>query len=192
MVRKTLLNLLFLFSVQAVSSQVLITLLLGDKLKSPNIEFGLEGGYNFSDISGLDSSNRLGTFNLGFYFNFKMQEQLYLYTGVLVKSNLGTADLSLADLEASGVNFISHDGTYTQRINYFIVPAYAKYVFNNNIYVEAGPQFGLRYKAYVEYVNEAGGIDTRIRQDNKDAINPIEAGAGMALVTDLKKLAGYP
>ncbi|WP_417199498.1 hypothetical protein [Bizionia sp.] len=47
MVRKTLLNLLFLFSVQAVSSQVLITLLLGDKLNSPNIEFGLEGGYNF-------------------------------------------------------------------------------------------------------------------------------------------------
>ncbi len=188
--RKILFILLFLFSVHAISSQVLLTLIFGEKLNSPNIEFGLEGGYNFSDISGLDSSERLGTFNLGFYFNFKLKEQFYLYTGVLVKSNLGTRDLRISDLETIGVNFIGNEGSYSQRINYFIVPVFAKYVFGNNIYMEAGPQLGLRYKAYVEYTNDADGVDTRIRQDNKDAINPIEAGAGIGLGYRFKKIGG--
>lgn len=188
--RKILFIVLFLFSVHAASSQVLLTLIFGEKLNSPNIEFGLEGGYNFSQISGLESSKRLGTFNLGFYFNFKLKEQFYLYTGVLVKSNLGVKALSISDLETSGVSFIGSSGVYSQRINYFIVPIHAKYVFGNNIYIEAGPQLGLRYKAYVEYVNETDGVDTRIRQDNKGAINPIEAGVGIGMGYKFKKIGG--
>ncbi|MGY0392913.1 porin family protein [Bizionia sp. KMM 8389] len=188
--RKIVLSFLFLFVVQAASSQVLLTLIFGEKLNSPNIEFGLEGGYNLSAISGLERSNRLSTFNLGFYFNIKLQEQLYLATGVLVKSNLGADDLQISDLEAAGVEYIAEAGTYTQKINYFLVPAYVKYVFLNNIYVEAGPHFGLRYKAFVEYYNETDTYETRIRQYNTDATNPIEVGAGAGVGYRFKNMNG--
>ncbi|WP_417858543.1 porin family protein [Xanthomarina gelatinilytica] len=188
--QKYLLCLFLVFVSHTTSSQVLLTLLFGEKLNSPNIEFGLEGGYNWSDISGLESSNRLGTFNLGFYFDFKLKNQLYLYTGVLVKSNLGIDDLSLSDVEASGIDYIDDQGSYSQRINYFLVPAFAKYVFDNKIYVEAGPQFGLRYKAFVEYYYENDDVEITIRQENKNNINPIEAGAGLGVGYKFSKTGG--
>ena len=50
--RKYLLIILVLFStIQVAQSQVLITLLLGDKLNSPNLEFGLEGGINWTQVT---------------------------------------------------------------------------------------------------------------------------------------------
>ena len=51
-------------------SQVLISLVFGDKLNSDGLEFGLEGGFNYSDISDLDADKRLSSFNLGFYFDW--------------------------------------------------------------------------------------------------------------------------
>jgi len=48
-----------------VQSQVLISLLFGDKLNSDGLEFGLEGGLNFSKISGLEANKSLRALNLG-------------------------------------------------------------------------------------------------------------------------------
>ena len=44
-----------------------------DKLNSEGLEFGLEGGVNWSNISNLDADKSLSTFNLGFYFDFKLK-----------------------------------------------------------------------------------------------------------------------
>jgi hypothetical protein len=79
-------------------SQILISMLFGDKLNSPNVEFGLEGGYNWSNINNLESGDYSGRLNLGFYFNFRLKEQWFLNTGVLVKSSLGSGDLTTNDL----------------------------------------------------------------------------------------------
>ena len=70
-----------------LKSQVLISIILGDKLNSPNLEFGLEGGYNWSSISELESGKPLSTFNLGFYFDIRVKKNFYINTGVLVKFN---------------------------------------------------------------------------------------------------------
>ncbi len=157
-------------------SQVLISLLLGDKLNSGNLEFGLEGGYNFSSISGFESSKSIGNFNVGFYFDIKIKEHWSLYTGVLVKSNLGVNGLSEADLEKLGVISYEEPGDYSQVLKYFVVPALAKYHFDNRIYIEGGPQFALLSKAYVEYNSNIDGRDARIRSKNKSNINPIDMG----------------
>ena len=79
---------LFLFISYGIQSQVLIALLLGDKLNTGNIEFGLDGGFNYSSISGMDTNDKLSEFNIGFYFDFKLKEKWYLNTGVLMKSTL--------------------------------------------------------------------------------------------------------
>lgn len=158
------------------SSQVLIAAVFGDKLNSGGIEFGLEGGYNWSDISELDNGKRLSEFNLGFYFDIRLKDQWFLYTGVLVKGRLGAGELSTNDLSLLGITIQEESGTYSQKIGYFMVPALFKYRFKNRIYLEMGPQFGLRHKAFVEFRADEGDIDTRIRQNNKDAINRFGAG----------------
>jgi len=157
-------------------SQVLISLLLGDKLNSGNLEFGLEGGYNFSNISGFESSKSIGNFNIGFYFDIRIKDHWSLYTGVLVKSNLGADRLSAADLEKLGIPTYDEPGDYSQVLKYFVVPALAKYTFDDRIYIEGGPQFALLSKAFVEYNSDIDGRDARIRSKNKSDVNPIDMG----------------
>jgi hypothetical protein len=79
-------------------SQVLLSLIFGDKLNSEGLEFGLEGGMNWANISNLDADKSLSAFNLGFYFDFKLKNQWNLYTGVLVKAKMGDLNLSEDDL----------------------------------------------------------------------------------------------
>lgn len=171
--------LVFLLSFGSTAhSQVLISLLLGDKLNSDKIEFGLDGGLNWSKIGNLDSNSSYRTFNLGFYFDILLDDKAKwsLYTGVLVKSQLGADKLSEQDLAFLEITPQTDEGDYSQRLNYFLVPALMRYNFPSRIYLEAGPQFGLMYKASVDYNSETDERDVEIRKYNKDKINKIDAG----------------
>lgn len=186
---KTFALILMLLIGYSVQSQVLIALLLGDKLNSGKIEFGLDGGVNFSNIGNMDSNSYNREFNLGFYFDIKIKEQWYLNTGVLVKSTLGLDNLSEKDLEFLNATVYAIDGEYKQRISYFLVPALARYKFKNHIYAELGPQFGLATKAYIQFDSDMDGNEARIRQTNTDMINRfdmgIAGGAGYRLLKGL-------
>ncbi len=175
--KKYLAILVIIFSGYHARSQILISMLFGDKLNSPGLEFGLEGGVNFSNISKLDANKSLSTFNLGFYFDIRLKDPWYLYTGVLVKSRLGADKLSESDLEFLQAEVFQEPGDYSQVINYFYLPVLAKYKLKNHIYFEAGPQFGWRRKSWVEYRSDVEGKDARIREYNEDMIHRIDMGA---------------
>ncbi|WP_163516353.1 porin family protein [Gelidibacter japonicus] len=173
---KTLLVLaMMLISVNS-QSQVLLSILFGDKLNSEGLEFGLEGGFNWSDISQLEANKRLSSFNLGFYFDFRLKNQWNIYTGVLVKAKLGDNELTPNDLAFLEITPQEEEGSYSQKINYFVVPALLKYNFKNRIYLEAGPQFSLRYKSWVEFNSDIDDRTTNIKDFNKDKINPLDVG----------------
>ena len=174
--RTIFITLCLLLSAQSAASQVLISLIFGDKLNSDAVEFGLEGGFAFSQTGALDADEHLRTFNLGFYFDIRLKKSWRLYTGVLVKSKLGVEDLSDADLVLLGVTREEEGGTYSQYINNFLVPALVRHRFPNRIYAELGPQFGLNYKGWVQFESDVDGTETRIRIDNKDALNTFEVG----------------
>jgi opacity protein-like surface antigen len=157
-------------------SQVLLSILFGDKLNSDGLEFGLEGGFNWSDIDNLEADQRLSSFNLGFYFDIRLKNQWNIYTGVLVKAKLGTDNLSRNDIDFLGITPQTEKRNYSQKLNYFIVPVLLKYNFKNRMYLEAGPQFGLMYNAWVEFTAENDSKETRIKNFNKDNINRIDAG----------------
>lgn len=176
--KRSIILFFFLAIAASANSQVLISLLLGDKLNSEKLKFGMEGGMNLSTISGFESNKPAKFFNLGFYFDFLLKDQWRLYTGVLVKSNLGHAELTTADLAFLQSNIYPANGNYRQVASTFLVPAFIKYDFKNNFYVEAGPEFGLNHKAYIEFRSDENGTSSRIRQDNKDMFKWIEAGFG--------------
>jgi len=171
----------FLFISVGAQSQVLIALLLGDKLNTGKIEFGLDGGLNYSTIGGLETSKYANSFNLGFYFDIKMKNQWYLNTGVLVKSTLGAEGLTETDLTSINATIFTPDnqdgeGSYTQKLNGFLVPVLAKYKFKNNFHIEAGPQFGWIYKSWVEYNYEIDGNSAKIKEYNRDETNWFDMG----------------
>lgn len=188
--KKYALIIILLFTGIQTQGQVLISLLFGDALNSDAIEFGLEGGFNWSNISGMETNSSLRTFNLGFYFDFKIENQWSIYTGVLVKSNLGVDELSGNDLSFLGTEVYEENGTYSQEMKYFLVPALIRYTFENKIFVEVGPQFGLMYDAWVEYNSDIDGRESTIKEYNEEDINRIDAGLMAGIGYKLSKNKG--
>ena len=122
--------------------QVLISLLLGDKLNTGQIEFGLDGGLSLSNLHGLDPSGTKSGFNLGFYFDFRLKNPSWLFhTGVMVKSTMGAEDIAVYALNNPDLDNAFAGGSVVRKLGYFNVPAMMKYKFKNNFFVEAGPMF---------------------------------------------------
>jgi hypothetical protein len=182
---------LFILSANLAKSQVLISLLLGDKLNTGKIEFGLDLGYNFSRITNFESGRTLNKFNIGFYFDFLLKNQWYINTGVLVKSNVGLNHLREDDVLILNPNTIyDTTGVYSQTISYFHVPVAIKYRFKNHFFISAGPQFALRSKAYLVYDEEVNLTSTQVKFDNRDLFTRLEVAAIGTFGYKLKKGEG--
>ncbi len=184
--KKTLLFFSLLFFSYQAQSQILISLLFGDKLNSPDLEFGLEGGLSLAEINSLDANKTYAGFNLGLYFDIRVKENLWVYTGLLLKSNTGVNGLSEKDLQTIDAAIYAESGDYSQDLNYFIAPAFAKYKFDNHMYLTLGPQFGLLRKGMVKFENDQDDIATFREQTNTDRLNRFDmgftAGAGYTLL----------
>lgn len=166
----------FLFFAFGAQSQILITLLLGDKLNSDGLAFGLHGGVNWSLIDNMDAKKSLSAFNLGFYFDIRLKNNLSLFTGVSVKATSGVSSLSDDDLNFLQSPIYSSDGEFNQHISYFLIPALIKYRMDNYIFFEVGPQFGLAYDAWVEFNHELDGTTTKVKDENLDLLNRFDFG----------------
>ena len=81
------------FALQSANSQIIISLLLGDKLNSESLEFGVEGGFARSWMTGIDHTKGLGSLHLGFYFDFRLKNSWYLNTGVSLAHGLSSCHL---------------------------------------------------------------------------------------------------
>lgn len=195
--KKYLLLGIFSIILMTAQSQILITLLLGDKLNSDGLEFGLEGGLNWTNISGLETSDYARKWNLGFYFDIRLKNHWSLYTGVLVKSNFGVDNLTDNDLMSLGAtNYNSLDtipliGDYSQKISSFMVPVLVRYKFKNHMYFELGPQFSLLYNSWVEFESDIDGRDAIIKEYNKDKINKLDVGIMVGVGYTLFKGTGW-
>jgi len=175
--KKFILVVTVLICIQSVNSQVLISLVFGDKLNSPKIEFGLEGGANFSTISNLEGAKNRTDFNLGFYFDFMLHNPAWaINTGVIVKSTLGANGLAVYSLNNTELDDAFAGGHVDRKINYFHVPIMMKYKFDNNIYVKGGTQLGLLSRAYDEFKNDYDGNDLVYKNNIRDQIHVIDAG----------------
>jgi hypothetical protein len=176
----------------ASDAQVLISILLGDKLNTGKIEFGLEGGANFSTIKNLTGANTLTGFNLGFYFDFKLKHPQWMFnTGVIVKSPMGAEGLPLYSLNNDHLDSVFKGGSVTRKIRYFNVPLMMKYTFKNNLFVKGGVQLGLRYKAFDEFINTVKDEeDLHYKIKTKDQFHPIDAGLAIGIGYRLMKGSG--
>ena len=190
--KKTLILATFLFISYSASSQVLISLLLGDVLNSDKVEFGLDGGVNFANIANLETSKYLPIFNLGFYFDIKIKNQLMLHTGVLVKSNQGANKLNPYSLDNPGLDDLYAEGYVTRKINNFSVPILLKYRFAGRFHIEAGPMLALRTKGFDEFKTTViDEDDLTYKLDISDNYKRIDAGimcgAGIKLYKKIPK-----
>ncbi|TYA56686.1 outer membrane beta-barrel protein [Formosa maritima] len=178
MKKHSILLIILLFSGYQTHSQVLISLLFGDKLNSENIEFGLDGGADFSSLKGI-SSNTSPNFYLGFYFdiNIKKNPQWVFNTGVIVKSTMGAEDIAVYSLNDADLDAAFEGGSIQRKINYFNVPLVIKRKLGNHFYGGLGTMLGLRYKAHDVFTNKVKDKeDLNYKLDIKDQTTALDAG----------------
>lgn len=195
-IKKHLLALfLMLFTFQLAQSQVLISLLLGDKLNTGKINFGLEGGYNLSNISNLKGAKAASNFNLGFYFDLLLKENKnwYVHTGVIVKSTMG-ANIEPYSLNNDSLDELFEDADVRRKINAFNIPILARYQFMNKVFVEFGPMIGFMLnKSHDEFTaTKLENKEDELYYDRKirDEHNLLDFGAQVGLGYKLKTLHG--
>ncbi len=169
-------SILLLF-VPRADAQVLISLLFGDKLNSGNVEFGLEGGMNWSTLPGIQGTTMEPNFHLGFYFDIKTKTKFLLHSGVIVKSPLGARDLEVYPLGNANLDTVFANGSVTRKLGYFLVPLMIKRQWENRIYAEGGIMLGLRYQAKDRFLQEIESPDDlQYEKDVKDSFHPLNAG----------------
>jgi len=171
----SILSFLLLFSV-TLKGQILISLLFGEALNTPKIEFGLVGGLNRSYLTDLSGSEGLNHFNLGFYFHVNVKNNSFISTGVWVKSNVGATGMPIYSLDNADFDSIYKDGTLTKNISCFYVPIMFQQRFNNRWYIEAGPQAGLRTKAEDIFKTTTLDGDLTYTKDVKDQFTRLDFG----------------
>lgn len=166
-----------LFLIQPTQSQILISLLLGDKLNSPNLEFGIEGGYNRSYLSGIDEAKGSGHFHLGFYFDIRVKNDWWFNTGVRVKTNVGATNINPYSLDDPELDSVFNDGHVEREIGYFYVPMHIKYRFARDFFAMAGIQAGLRNTANDYFKNTYFNTDdVTLTFDVGDEIKRLDVG----------------
>jgi hypothetical protein len=171
----------FLFMIGLLTApakgQVIISLLLGDKLNTGQVEFGLDGGANFSSLAGVQGASSITGFHLGFYFDIKTKSKWLIHTGVIVKSPLGTSGLAPYSLNDVHLDSAFEGGSVERKLRYFNVPFMMKRIFPKYFYAEGGIQLGLLYKAFDQFlqkVNEPEDLQYKI--SIRDKYHPLDAG----------------
>jgi hypothetical protein len=160
----------------SAGAQVLISLLLGDKLNTGKIEFGLDGGVNYANLRGLKGAHFEPNFNIGFYFDIKLKNPSWMvHTGVIVKSTLGTGGLDPYSLNNPDLDNAFAEGEVERRINYFNVPIMMKQILKNHFFWEAGIVPSLRAKAYDIFTTDVNG-DLEYKRDIKDDYHRLDFG----------------
>jgi hypothetical protein len=172
-----------------VHSQVLISLLFGDKLNSENVKFGLDGGLNFSNLTNTDGSIFLEDFNLGLYFDIRLRENTgwYLHTGALLKSGMGARRIAVYSLDDLDLDSVFTGGDIERRLKYINIPALVRYKLPKHFFFEIGPMVGILIKATDVFYNKVKEKED-LSYKNKVTHNynwfdaGVEAGAGYQLM----------
>ncbi|MCB9283740.1 MAG: PorT family protein [Lewinellaceae bacterium] len=150
-----------------VRSQVLISLLLGDELNSGQLGYGLNGGLNYSSLTGTEEAKFLRSFYIGTYFDIRLRQKsdLYLHTGVRLKSELGARGIGVYPMNEPYLDSVLTGGSVERTLKYIHIPALVRYKFPNHFFVEIGPMFGLLVRAKDEFFNRMKKDDDLLFQN---------------------------
>jgi hypothetical protein len=180
-----ILAVVMIFTLQA-NSQLIIALLFGDKLNSDKMQFGLTGGLSISDISNYENAKTKTGLNLGLYFNIKLNDKWYIHPEAIPKFPGGVSQLTPYSLGDANLDSLLKNGSVTRKIKNIVLPVLIRYRIKNELFMEAGPQLGLRTKAKDIFEHDNLTYENKI----EDNITRFDFGFAVGLAQTLGKQPG--
>lgn len=182
---------LFTFTASSASSQILISILFGDKLNNENLEFGLETGVNWSTISGMEGDGYRSNLNLGLYFDIKFKKNWSLYTSILFVSSDGSEKLSSYDLDRLNFDSFQQEGTYGQKTEKFVLSSLGRYQLPKwHLGFEAGLQYSLAYNSKITWRLEDDDFMAYSTTQNEEELTAFDTGGLIGMDYTLMKGKG--
>jgi hypothetical protein len=171
---------LLLFGYQAASSQVIIALVFGDKLNTGKLEFGLMTGPAYTGLSNTASNSKFG-FNLGLYFNYKLNDRWFLHPEMLPKVSFGAKDIPVYSTGDPNLDILYKGGSVTRNIKAMSVPLLVRYRIAGSFYAEAGPQFDLITQVKDVFTTTVNDNELEYTIKVKDQFTRLDAGYALGL-----------
>jgi hypothetical protein len=184
-----LLSFMTILLIPTARSQVLIALLFGDKLNTPNIEFGLNVGANFTTLTNYPEAKYTKGLNLGLYFNFKISDHFYLHPEMLFMNKMGSKGINDRNLPNPGLQDESLE-TWVEA-NYFTLVFLPRYKLTNQLFFEAGIYGGYLLSADDYFlIKPENDSELEYKVHAKPRMNKLDAGAQVGLGYKFKKGEG--
>jgi hypothetical protein len=190
--RKLLLLSLFSMCYYVSSSQVLIAILLGDKLNTDKIEFGLMVSPTLTNLTNIESKAKTG---LGFalYFNFKLSENLFFHPEASPKSVFGIKGIKPYATGNANIDsiFLTDDGASVQRnIKALSLPLLMRYRIKGLLFAELGPQIDWMIGAKDIFKTKVDDNQINYTTQVRDQVTRFDIGLAAGLEYKLKKDKG--
>jgi hypothetical protein len=164
---------------EQANSQILIGLLLGDKVTSEKFHLSLDIGANFSDLSGIDDTKIRSGFFLGLAGEWQFAEHWYLQPELGVFYYAGAGNLPMDYFPPPPeVEDIVTGSEVSRRLKYFTIPVLLKYgVADNRLHLGAGGQVGFITSAKDKYEGVSdNGNNVEVEQDIKEYTTSTDLG----------------
>jgi len=181
-VRKLMFLLVCISMSTLARSQVLISILFGDKLNTDAIIFGIHVDYSFNEITNIDPQKALGKLNLALFFDIRIDEHWRAEIEALAKYTRGGKGIAPYPLNDPQLDLQFAEGSVERKINYVGLMSAIQYTIDHVWYIETGPQLTLRTKAHDIFTAKNDDGKLELKRDIEDEIARWEfslvAGAG--------------
>jgi len=137
--------LLLTASVAPVQGQAaLLVLIFGDKVATENFHFGLKGGLNFANLSGIDDTGTKRGFNFGLLANIKLSERWSVVPEFAPLSQKGAKDIPYVLSGLPPVDGVINPPDESQmNLNYLDLPVVVQYRIGDRLTLGTGPAFAI-------------------------------------------------
>jgi len=166
-----------MFLALTAKSQVIISLLFGDKLNSEKVFFGLLVGGGLNNLSAYQTSSWAPNLNLGLYLGFKLNERFFLQFDAMAKYKLGAKKLPVYSLNDVALDSLFAGGSVERDIKYLSLATTFQYRFYKYFNLEIGPQISLRVKATDFFSVGRSGGDLKFERKINDSTTLFDIGA---------------
>jgi len=135
-------------------SQVLIALLVGDKLNSDKFELGVNLVGNWQNFTGMEGTKNRFSLGFGIYGTMKLSEKLSIQPELLFKDPRGAANVSPDVFGNANLDPLLANATVSAKLAYVSIPVLIKYSVTPQLSLGFGPQIGILTSAKKVYVAE--------------------------------------
>ncbi len=182
-----LICLLFLIvGTSAIQGQVLIGLLFGEKLNNEKLEFGLNLGVNFSQLTDVETNNYLNKLGIGLFLDYKMHPKWVLQTSFFFMAPKGSTDLTKNDLLFHVEDSLLGGVKAERRINYFDLPVMISYRPIPTIGVAFGFNIAMVARTEDYFEKESNDGTLIFHRGTRDFLSLFEAGISGGLTWHFK------